>query len=196
MSGLPVHSATLTMQSIRSVSQRALLTYWASVAKRRPYPTLEEFQPEPRLHDPKHLVFWNVESGKQGRIFRALGPGRYLTEVFHGNGEGLTMEEIMPPNARDFIVQTANQCADTGCPLYSILATIDTDGKRVDCERLLLPFGRYGRVTQLLGSLQLISVDGHFDRDTVLQRFQLQTEVVLSGLISPCTRHVREALVD
>ncbi len=91
---------------------------------------------------------------------------------------------------------SANQCADTGCPLYSILATVDNDGKRVDCERLLLPFGRYGRVTQLLGSLQLIKVDGHFDRNTVLQRFQLQTEVVLSGLVSLRTRHVRETLVD
>ncbi len=192
-----MHGSPLTVQSIRSVSQRALLTYWASVATRRPYPTLEECQPEPRLHDPKHLVFWNVEENRTGgRTFRALAHGRYLTEAFHGNGEGLTMEEVMPPNVRDFIVQTANECADTGCPLYSILATVDADGKRVDCERLLLPFGRYGRVTQLLGSLQLISVDGHFHRDTVLQRFQLQTEVVLCGLVSLRTRHARETLVD
>ncbi len=188
---------SLTIQSIGSLSQRALLTYWASVAKRRPYPSLDEFRPEPRLHDPKQLLFWNIEeSAKQGRTFRLLGQGRHVTEAFHGNGDGLTMEQVMPPNVRDFIIQTANECADTGCPLYSILATSDTDGKRVDCERLLLPFGSFGRVTQLLASLQLISVDGHFDRGTVLQRFELKTEVVLSGLVNLRAPHTRERLLD
>jgi len=187
-----VQRSLLTAQSIKSVSQRTLLMYWASVAKRRPYPTLDEFRPEVRLHDPKQLLFWNVEdNGAGSRTFRALGQGRHVTEAFHTDWKGKTMGEVMPSNVRDFIIQTANECADTGYPVYSIFATIDADGRRVDCERLLLPFGSFGRVAQLLGSLQLISVDGEFDRGTILERFEGHTEIILSGLINLRTLHVR-----
>jgi len=181
---LTVPGSLLTVQSIKSVSQRALLMYWASLAGHRRYPRLDEFCPETRLHDPHQFVFWNIEErGTHDRTFRALGQGRHLTEAFHANWEGKTMDQVIPPNVRDFILRTANECADTGRPLYSILATIDADGKRVDCERLLLPFGSFGRINQLLGSLQLISVDGRFERSTILARFEAQTQVVLSGLI-------------
>jgi hypothetical protein len=157
--------------------------YWARVAQRRPFPSIDDFQPSARLHDPKQLLFWSVEEGKSERIFRALGYGQYVTESYRNNFVGLTMNELAPPNMKEFALETANQCADSGCPVYSIIATHDADGKRVDCERLLLPFGVDGRVGQLLVSLQLISAEGRFSRTTIFGRFSSNAEVLLSGVV-------------
>ena len=38
----------------------------------------------------------------------------------------------------------------------------DDDGKEVSYERLLLPFGSAGKVEQLVGSFQAISIEGRF----------------------------------
>jgi hypothetical protein len=178
-----VTSSFLPPQTVRSISQYGLLMYWARVAQRRPFPSIDEFQPSARLHDPKQLLFWSVEEGQGERIFRALGYGQYVTESYRNNFVGLTMNELAPPNMKEFALETANQCADSGCPVYSIIATHDADGKRIDCERLLLPFGADGRVGQLLVSLQLISAEGHFSRTTIFGRFSSNAEVLLSGVV-------------
>ena len=176
-------SSFLPPQAVRSISQYGLLMYWARVARRRPFPRIDEFQPSARLHDPKQLLFWNVEESDGERIFRAIGHGQYVTESFPSKITGYTMSDLAPANMREFALETANQCAISGCPVYSIIATHDVDGNRVDCERLLLPFGIDGRVAQLLVSLQLISADGCFSRGTIFQRFSSNAEVLLSGVV-------------
>lgn len=173
----------LPPQAVKSISQYGLLMYWARVAQRRPFPSIDEFQPNARLHDPKQLLFWNVEESESERVFRVLGHGQYVTESYRSSIIGRTMSELAPANMREFALETANRCVVSGCPVYSIIATHDTDGRRVDCERLVLPFGVDGRVGQLLVSLQLISAEGHFTRATIFQRFGSNAEVLLSGLV-------------
>jgi hypothetical protein len=155
--------------------------YWGRLAGRRTFPRLEEFQPEQRMHDPQQLAFWNVEDVEGGRVFRALANGRYLTEAYNLSWVGKTMDEIAPAPTREWILQTARECVDSGCPMYSVMTTVDPEGQQVDCERLLLPFGRYGRVTQLVGSLQLVSVKGGFTRQSALAAFNRKAEVTLAG---------------
>jgi hypothetical protein len=157
--------------------------YWARLANGRPFPRLDQFHPSARLHDPKQFIFWNVEDSKDSRIFTALGQGRYVTEGFNTVLNGRTMQSVVPTSMRQFALETANQCASTGCPIYSVIATINADGERVDCERLLLPFGFSGRVGQLLASLQLISMDGQFARGSIIETFKMYSEVVLSGIV-------------
>ncbi len=135
------------------------------------------------MHDPQQLVFWNIEEGEHGRIFRALAHGQYLTEAYNLNWTGKTMDEVAPQPTREFILQTARACVDSGCPAYSIFTAFDAGGQQVDCERLLLPFGRYGQVTQLVGSLQLISVRGSFTRRAALGAFGKMAEVTVAGLV-------------
>jgi hypothetical protein len=173
----------IPVQSIRSISQRSLLMYWGRLAARRNFPSLEEFRPERRLHDPQQLVFWNIEDSAQGLIFRALAHGHYLTEAYDRSWAGMTMEEVTPQPMRDLIVQTARACADSGCPFYSIFSTFNAEGYQVDCERLLLPFGRYGRVTQLIGSLQLVSAEGQFTRRSALTDFGIAAQLTLAGFV-------------
>jgi hypothetical protein len=178
-----VTSSFLRPHAVKSISQYGLLMYWARVAQLRPFPSIGEFRPDARLHDPKQLLFWKVEEADSERIFRALGHGRYITESYHSSIIGRSMSDLAPANMREFALETANQCANSGRPVYSVIATQDVDGRRVDCERLLLPFGVGGHVDQVLVSLQLISAEGRFTRATIYQRFCSKAEVLLSGLL-------------
>ena len=72
----------------------------------------------------------------------------------------------------------------TGCAVYTILRTYDDAGFAIDLERLLLPFGKDGRVQQILASLQLISLEGTVERSKVVGSFETQAESVLSIKIS------------
>src|SRR5947209_4652581 len=54
----------------------------------------------------------------------------------------------------------------------------------IDCERLLLPLGRNGNVEQIVASLQLISLEGEFRRDSVLEAFDAHISVAFAGMIA------------
>ena len=94
---------------------------------------------------------------------------------------------------RRVTLEAARECATSGCLIYTLVSTIDTNENRVDCERLLLPFGRDGsKVEQILASLQLISVPGEIRRKKILNNFQIQADVLSSGKIkSGFTKTVR-----
>jgi hypothetical protein len=173
---VPIHS-------IKSISQRTLASFWDQLSHDRDFPSLEDFRPSSRMHDPKELVVWTIEESGATRRFRSLYQGKSVAEVFHSTWDGKTMDEVVPEFARNFALDAANACAGTGCAIYTIFITTDPNGNRVDCERLLLPLGRGGRVEQIIASLQLISLKGEFERKSVLGRFQLHTEVALTGKV-------------
>jgi hypothetical protein len=82
---------------------------------------------------------------------------------------------------RRITIGAAKECVASGCLVYSIISTIDSNEQRVDCERLLLPFGRDGsRVEQILASLQLKSVQQAVRRKKILNNFKLQADVLFS----------------
>lgn len=63
------------------------------------------------------------------------------------------------------------------------LSTVDAAGHRVDCERLLLPFGSGAEVEQMVGSMPLISLKGNFERGTVLDKYRTTSRIELAGRI-------------
>ena len=175
---------TTSLQPVKSVSQRALAAHWDRLAAGRHFPALTEFSLEPGMHDPKQLVVWNIEGKGSQQKFRALYQGENVAEVFSSAWAGKTMEQVVPMSLRRFTIDAAKECAASGCLIYTILSTIDTDERRVDCERLLLPFGRDGsKVEQILASLQLVSVPGGVQRKEIVNQFQMQADLIFSGKI-------------
>ena len=171
-------------EAIKSVTQRALASYWDRLAAGRAFPAFTEFEPEASRHDPKQLVVWNIEGAGRLLKFRALYQGENVAEVFNSSWAGKTMEQVVPMSLRRITLDAAKECAASGCLIYAIFSTVDANDQRIDCERLLLPFGRYGKVEQLLGSLQLKSSQGGVQRTKVLGDFQLQADVLFSGKIA------------
>ena len=172
-----------SIQSIKSISQRALTLYWSRLARGRSFPPIAEFDPGPRLHDPKQLVIWSIEDAFGQRRFRALYQGTNVAEVFNSSWAGRTMDEVVPAPLKSMSMDGANECAASGCAIYTVFATFDANGHRVDCERLLLPLGDGSTVQQIVASLQLVSVKGEFERKSVLSKFETLSQVVFAGRI-------------
>lgn len=167
--------------TIKSATQLALATYWDQLAAGRAFPAFTELRLAPGLHDPKQLVAWNIEGEGRLRKFRALYQGENVAEAFNSAWAGKTMDQVVPISLRNITLEAARECATSGCAIYSIFSTIDASETRVDCHRLLLPFGSDGtKVEQILASLQLTNTQG---RNKVLNHFQIQTDVLFAGKI-------------
>ena len=168
--------------SIKSPTQLALATYWDKLAIGRRFPAFAEFKPEPGLHDSRQLVIWNVEGEGRLQKFRAVYQGANVADAFNAAWAGKTMEyQVVPMSLRRVTLDGARECATGACPVYAIFSTIDANDTRVDCHRLLLPFGNDGtRVEQIVASLQLTVIE---TRKKVLNHFAMQTDVLFSGRI-------------
>jgi len=178
-----MHFPDVTIGSVKAISQRALFGHWHRAAGGRRFPSLTEFNPGDRIHDPKQLVFWRVERQGPAYRFRALYQGNHVSDAFSAQWVGRTLDEVVPDFARYFIMMSTRECAASGCPIYSIIRTRDANRNAIDCERLLLPLGRTEVVEQIVVSMQLVSPNGEFRRNTALKNFESKTELVLTGKI-------------
>lgn len=174
---------TLTVQDIKSISQRSILWYWSELAGSRRFPAFSDFQFDARMIDPKGLMVWGVEHAGGRRKFRARHQGLRLAQTFHADWVGRTMDEVIPAAVRTYALDAAEECASSGCAIFSVLSTFDPAGDRIDCERLLLPFGSDAEVQHILASMKLISLKGSFERRTVLNNFRMVSKVELAGRI-------------
>jgi hypothetical protein len=172
----------ISSEAIKSPSQRALTDYWDRLAAGRRFPVFTELDATALSHDPKQLVVWSVEGKRPRQKFRALYQGENVSQAFNSDWAGKTMEEVVPMSLRRVTLDAAKQCAGTGAAVYMIISTIGPNGQRVECHRLLLPFGRDGAVEQILASLQLTIVN---TRRQVVGDFKMQADIIFSGLIMP-----------
>lgn len=168
-----------SVQTIKSESQRALALYWIQLGAGRPFPPFTDFRTDTLLHDPKQLVVWNIEGTGRLRKFRALYQGENISDAFNATWAGKTMEQVTPMSLRRPALDAARECANSGCMVYMVLSAWESSGTRIDCERLLLPFGSNGRVEQLLGSLQLANASDARRRNAI-GHFEIHTEIVKS----------------
>jgi hypothetical protein len=178
--GIALNFENGTLHSIRSVSQRALAASWARLGKES-MPSFDRFDPEPGIHDPKQLVVWKVEVTDGQLDFRALYRGRSIDDAFNEGWTGKTLREVSPPALQPAIMSASDHCASTGCAVYTVLRTYSGAGSPVELERLLLPFGKNGRVKIVVASLQLTNPD---ERSRITKDFEAQLEIVASARIS------------
>jgi hypothetical protein len=170
-----------SIQSVRSTNQRKLVAQWQRLSASRLFPEIAEFTPPER--EIKQLVLWDVEDDGTTRRFRMRRQGERLTETVAANLTGKTMDEVVPEPLRTPAIAAANECVDSRCAVYSIITTVDATAHVVECERLLLPFGRDGVVECFIAALQLISYQGTFDRATVANEFGAHPDLSFTGLI-------------
>lgn len=173
----------ISPQAIKWVDQRALANHWERLAAGRPFPEFSQLKSDPGTYDPNQFVAWNVEGRGRQRKFRVLYQGANVAQVFNSDWMGKTMDQVVPMSLRRFTMEAARECVASGCLIYTIVSTIDTNGNRVDCEGLLPPFGRNGFVEQILTSLRLKSIQGRVQRKKILSNFQIQADVLFWGKI-------------
>ena len=80
-----------------------------------PFPTFDDFKPTGRIHDPKQLAFWSVESnGFRDLKFTAIYQGEHVATVFGTCWVGKTMDEVLPGFAKNIGLAAAVECATYG----------------------------------------------------------------------------------
>jgi len=169
-----VQFRTGSHREIKSISQRNLAVLWDRLHEGLSLPSFKLFHPPSRAHEPAQLAVWTIEDDGDARRFRALRQGEFIAEAFEVRWEGKTLDEVTPPNLLSLFRDASNECADRACAVYQILSTQNAQGHVIDLERLLLPFGREGRVERIVASLQLISLDGQPKRRSVRKDFELK----------------------
>lgn len=176
------------VQAVKSISQRNLALHWQSLHARFGLPRFADFSPGDRAHDPRRLLVWTVGERDGQRDYRQLYRGDYAAEAF---GAAMHPDEAPEP-LRTLIRAGLDECATAASMIFMSISAPDPSGNRIDCERLLLPFGNGGTsVTQILSSLQLVSLEGTFDRPTVVQHFMTHAQATFCGRIEPAPRPVR-----
>ncbi len=170
-----------SIQSVRSPNQRELAAQWQRLSAGRLIPEIGEFAAPER--ERKQLILWDVEDDGSTRRFRMRRQGERLTETVAASFIGRTMDEVVPEPLRTPALDAANECVESRCAVYSIITTVDANAHVVECERLLLPFGRDGVVECFIAALQLISYQGTVDRATVANEFGAHPELTCAGLI-------------
>jgi hypothetical protein len=173
----------VSMHSVRSSNQRTLVEHWNMLSVGRRFPSIEDFNPQARDHTPEQLIIWDVEGSGSQRQFRVRRMGLRAAEALGSGPIGRTMEELVPPALREISLQGAHECAATGSAIYAIISTV-ANGNLVDCERLLLPFGRNGdTVEHIIAALQLISFQGAVERQEVSRDFETRSQMTFAGKI-------------
>ena len=142
-----------SLQSVRSINQRDMLALWQRASAGRLFPEITEFAPPER--EIRQLLLWGVEDDGTTRRYRMQRQAERLTEMIATNFTGKTLDEVAPPLLKPFVMESADECVEARCAVYSIITTIDANAHVVECERLLLPFGRDGAVECFLAALQL-----------------------------------------
>jgi hypothetical protein len=175
--------------NVLSISQRGLALYWNQLREAGAlFPRFDQFAPGPRKHDPKQLAVWNIERKSSGWVFRALYCGKFLGEAMTSSFEGKTLHQVTPPVMLPAFLAGSNECANTGSVIYMILSTITHEGHSIDLERLLLPFGRNGKVEQIVASVQLVSATRRIERPVAANSFAARCDAKLAVRIQGSQR--------
>ena len=171
----------ISVQSIKAISQRTLALHWQALHARSGLPRFADFSPGDRVHDPRGLLVWTVDERNGERAYRHLYGGAYIFEAF---GADASVDSV-PERLLDIFKAGLDECVASANIVYMSIATSDPSGHRIECERLLLPFGNDGKVTHIMASLQLVSIEGSFERSTIVQQFELQADLTFCGRIEP-----------
>jgi len=167
-----------TIEVVRAIQQRDLLNKWLSLyTPLQRAPPFEEFRLECGDGECASAVLYTVtlENGRC-RIMIDSGAKR-LAKAYGATGVGRELSEYLGPRLTAAIMPIYEECIRRGLPVYTVSRLQDRDNRKVDLERLLLPFGGGDRITRIFASFETISPEGFFEIDR-LMRERIPLDVV------------------
>lgn len=149
---------------VKSIKQRELLNFWLRLyARHDRLPTFDEYQPERISEEAADLVAYTVHGKAETRRFRIESEGTRMSRAYGTTGKGRYLDDYVGPKLAPFIVPVYHECVRQRLPVYTISKVTDLYGRKVDYERLLMPFSDGAGITHILASLKTISDDGGFE---------------------------------
>jgi len=167
-----------TIEVIRAIQQRDLLNKWLSLYTPLQHaPPFEEFNLECDEGDCAASVLYTVkvENGRQRIMIDSVGTR--LAKAYGATGDGRELSDYLGPKLTTAIMPIYEECIRRGLPVYTVSRVQDRQKRKVDLERLLLPFSDGKRITRIIASFETISLEGHFEIEQ-LMRDRLPIDVV------------------
>jgi hypothetical protein len=149
--------------AVRSIKQRQLLNTWVSAYKdRNGVPALDDFAPAGFDEEKPDIAYFTVMEGNPPRI-RIDNDGKRLESAFGGSARGKFLDEYIDPKLHGVTMPVYHECIRRCLPVFTVSEVMDTAGRTVTQERLLLPFANQNKIDRLLVSMKPISEAGRFE---------------------------------
>jgi len=171
--------------AVKSIRQRDFLKEWIRLyARLGALPPVAAFAPARIDEEMPDLMFYDVEYLEAEPRYRVTHEGQRLIDAYGITGIGRHLQDTIPPPVWVYIEPIYRKCVSIALPVYSTFQVRDAEGRKVDYERLLLPFGD-GRIVQnLVTSLKPISEDGRFINANLMQPADHAPNYTLRAVIS------------
>ena len=195
---------------VKSIKQRDLLNTWLRArVKPRPLPLLADYRPERVADELADMMGFDVEGDGDTARFVITQEGSRVAATY-GNDHvapqppaNRYLDDAIGPGRYAHIVTLYRTCLTRRRPAYSISLVQDPDGKDVQYERLLLPFGGADRVEQIVGSYKAISVEGRFTirnligiRPRAVQQILVRAVIDQDIVHSSTPHHTSEDIIE
>lgn len=150
---------------VKSIKQRELLNFWLRLyARHERLPAFADYRPERLADESEDLVYIVVEgSGGDTLRFFIESDGDRMSIAFGTAGKGRDLEEYMGVKLAPVVMPIYRECVRRQLPMFTISQINDLYGRKVDYERLLMPFSDGDGVNRIIASLKTISDDGGFE---------------------------------
>lgn len=168
--------------AVKSIKQRELLNYWLRLyAKHERLPRFDDYRPERLAEERDDLVYIIVEGSDAAPRFFIESDGDRMSIAFGSVGKGRDLEEYLGVKLAPTVMPIYQECVWRQLPMYTISQVNDLYGRKVDYERLAMPFSDGEGVSRILASLKTISDDGGFEiRNLMRANDVLPTDKLLS----------------
>lgn len=150
---------------VKSIKQRELLNFWLRLyASHERLPAFADYRPERLADESEDLVYIVVEgSGGDTLRFFIESDGDRMSIAFGTAGKGRDLEEYMGVKLAPVVMPIYRECVGRQLPMFTISQINDLYGRKVDYERLLMPFSDGDGVNRIIASMKTISDDGGFE---------------------------------
>ena len=150
--------------SVKSIKQRDLLNTWLRLyAKREQLPKFEDYKPERMSDELADIVYYTVDARGEQPKYVIDSDGTRMSDAYGTTGKGRYLDDYLGTKLTPIVIPIYHECVRRRLPVYTISKVNDLYGRKVDYERLLLPFSDGAGVNRIIASLKTISDDGGFE---------------------------------
>jgi hypothetical protein len=155
---------------IKSIRQRELLNGWLALYERsQSLPQLADYAPERLDEEKPDLVHYSVEAAAEPPRLTIQSEGTRMASAYGHTGKGRALDAYVGPRLAPFVMPAYYESVRRRLPVYTIADIDDIYGRVVGYERLLMPFGHEGAVTDVVASLKTICEDGGFELNNLMR---------------------------
>lgn len=149
---------------VKSIKQRELLNVWLRLyAKQECAPRLDDYRPDRLADELDDLVYFSVHPTDEAPRLVIESNGTRMSNAYGSAGKGRDLDDYLGTKLMPIVMPIYYECIRRQLPTFTISKVDDLDGRKVDYERLLLPFSEGQGVNWIVGSLKTISDDGGFE---------------------------------